>query len=112
VSASLVVTLFAPAAAPAAGPAVAVLDFDTKGLTSNWWGSFEPGVAISDLVTSQLVNTGKFNVLDRTHLQNTLQEHQLSASGETSPATLVQSGQLIGAKYLVTGNVLQFAKTG
>lgn len=110
--ASLVVTLFCPAVAPAAGPAVAVLNFDTKGLTSNWWGSFEPGVAISDLVTSQLVNTGKFNVLDRTHLQNTLQEHQLSASGETSPATLVASGQLIGAKYLVTGNVLQFAKTG
>ena len=104
--------LFAPTIALAAGPTVAVLDFDTKGLTSNWWGSFEPGVAISDLVTNQLVNTGKFNVVDRTHLNNTLQEHQLSAGGEVSPATLVQSGQLIGAKYLIVGNVLQFAQTG
>lgn len=104
--------LFAPGIALAASPTVAVLDFDTKGLTSNWWGAFEPGVAISDLVTNQLVNTGKFNVVDRTHLNNTLQEHQLSAGGEVSPATLVRSGQLIGAKYLVVGNVLQFAQTG
>jgi len=108
---AFLLSLFAPAVALAAGPAVAVLDFNTKGLTSNWWGSFEPGVAISDLVTNQLVNTGKFNVVDRSHLNNTLQEHQLSTSGEISPATAVQSGQLVGAKYLVVGNVLQFAKT-
>lgn len=105
-------SLFAPGIALAAGPATAVLDFDTKGLTSNWYGAFEPGVAIADLVTNQLVNTGKFNVLDRTHLNNTLQEHQLSTGGEISPASAVQSGQLIGAKFLVVGNVLQFAQTG
>jgi curli biogenesis system outer membrane secretion channel CsgG len=103
--------LFAPEIALAAGPTTAVLDFDTKGLTSNWWGSFEPGVAISDLITNQLVNSGKFTMVDRTHLDKTLSEHQLAASGEVSPATAIQSGQLIGARYLVTGNVLQFAKT-
>lgn len=109
---AFVFQVFMPGLATAAGPTVAVLDFDTKGLTSNWWGSFEPGVAISDLLTNQLVNTGKFNVVDRSHLNNTLQEHQLSTAGEVSPATLVQSGQLIGAKYLIVGNVLQFAQTG
>ncbi|MGA2394494.1 MAG: CsgG/HfaB family protein [Candidatus Lustribacter sp.] len=97
--------------ARAAGPTTAVLDFDTKGLTSDWWGAFEPGVAISDLVTDQLVNGGKFTMVDRTHLDQTLAEHQLSAAGEVSPATAIQSGQLIGARYLVTGNVLQFAQT-
>ena len=103
--------LFAPGVALAAGPVTAVLDFDTKGLTSNWWGSFEPGVAISDLVTNQLVNGGKFTMVDRNNLDKTLAEHQLSTSGEVAPATAVQSGQLIGARYLVVGNVLQFAKT-
>ena len=109
---AIVLQLFTPGLANAAGPTVAVLDFDTKGLTSNWYGTFQPGVAISDLLTNQLVNTGKFNVLDRSHLNNTLQEHQLSASGEVSPASLVQSGQLVGAKYLIVGNVLQFEQTG
>jgi curli biogenesis system outer membrane secretion channel CsgG len=98
--------------APAAGPTVAVLNFDTSGLTSNWWGSFQPGVAISDLVTDQLVNAGTFNVVDRAHITQTMQEHQLSTSGEVSPATAVQSGQLLGARYLIVGNVLQFDKTG
>lgn len=101
----------APATAHAAGPTVAVLNFDTSGLTSNWWGAFQPGVAISDLVTDQLVNGGKFSVVDRNKLTNVLQEHQLANNGEISPATAVASGQLIGARYLIVGNVLQFAKT-
>ena len=96
----------------AAGPAVAVLNFSTVGLTGNWWGNFEPGVAISDLLTDQLVNGGKFNVVDRTHIDATMSEHKLTTEGETSPATAVQTGRLIGAKYLITGNVLQFDKTG
>ncbi|GEM_PF-853514 len=110
-AATLTFALCAPNVALAAGPSTAVLDFDTKGLTSDWYGAFEPGVAISDLVTDQLVNSGKFTMVDRTHLDKTLAEHQLTAAGEVSPATAIQSGQLIGARYLVSGNVLQFAKT-
>ncbi|HXP93508.1 MAG TPA: CsgG/HfaB family protein [Candidatus Binatia bacterium] len=106
-----VLSVVAPGVAGAAGPVVAVLNFDTSGLTSNWWGAFQPGVAISDLVTDQLVNGGKFSVVDRNKLTNILQEHQLGNVGEVSPATAVASGQLIGARYLIVGNVLQFALT-
>jgi curli biogenesis system outer membrane secretion channel CsgG len=96
----------------AAGPTVAVLDFSTQGLTSDWWGQFEPGVALSDLVTDQLVNGGNFNVVDRKHLADIMQEHQLTTGGEVSPATAIASGRLTGARYLITGNILQFDKTG
>ena len=106
------VALMTPAAFAASGPAVAVLNFNTQGLTGDWWGNFEPGVAVSDLLTDQLVNGGKFNVLDRAHLGNVLQEHNLSTSGEVSPASAISTGQLIGARYLITGNVLQLDKTG
>jgi len=98
--------------ARAAGPTIAVMDFSTQGLSGDWWGQFQPGVALSDLVTDQLVNGGKFNVVDRKHLADVLQEHQLSTGGEVSPATAVQSGRLTGARYLIAGNVLQFDKTG
>ena len=97
--------------APAAGPTVAVLDFNTAGLTSNWYGNFQPGIALSDLLTDQLVNGGKFNVVDRSHINSVFAEHNLSTSGEVSPASAVQSGRLIGARYLITGNVIQFDKT-
>lgn len=106
--------LFVPAFASAqnTSPSIAVFNFSTQGLTSNQWGQFEPGVALSDLVTDQLVSAGKFNVMDRKTLDNTLSEHQLSASGEVSPESAITAGHLIGARYLVTGNVLQLDQTG
>jgi curli biogenesis system outer membrane secretion channel CsgG len=114
---AVAVFAFAALATPptfaATGPAVAVLNFSTVGLTGGgWYGEFQPGVALSDLLTDQLVNGGKFNVLDRTHLSDTLDEHKLSADGEVSPATAIQAGRLVGARYLITGNVLQLDKTG
>jgi curli biogenesis system outer membrane secretion channel CsgG len=93
-------------------PSTAVLDFSTQGLTSNSWGSFEPGVALSDLLTDRMVNDGRFNVLDRSHLSSTLGEHQLSASGEVDPQTAIRAGHLVGARYLITGNILQLDQTG
>jgi curli biogenesis system outer membrane secretion channel CsgG len=95
-----------------ARPAVAVLDFSTKGLSSDWYGSFEPGVALSDLLTDRMVNDGRFNVLDRTHLTSTLSEHQLGASGEVDPQTAITAGKMVGARYLVTGNIIELDQTG
>jgi curli biogenesis system outer membrane secretion channel CsgG len=100
-------------AATISGPPVAVLNFSTQGLTGGgWYGDFQPGVAESDLLTDQLVNGGKFNVLDRTHLSSTMDEHKLSADGEVSPASAIQTGRLVGARYLITGNILQLSETG
>ena len=93
-------------------PPLAVLNFSTQGLTSDWYGGFQPGVALSDLLTDRMVNDGRFNVLDRTHLNSTLGEHQLAASGEVDPQTAVSAGRMTGARYLVTGNILQFDQTG
>lgn len=99
-------------AAAAPRPSIAVLNFSTQGLTSDWWGAFEPGVALSDLLTDRMVNDGRFNVVDRTHLSSTLGEHQLAASGEVDPQTAITAGHLVGARYLITGNILQLDQTG
>ncbi len=103
---------FAQQTAGGPRPSLAVLDFSTHGLSSDWYGAFEPGVALSDLLTDRLVNEGRFNVLDRTHLSSTLGEHQLAASGEVDPQTAITAGRMIGARYLVTGNILQLDQTG
>jgi curli biogenesis system outer membrane secretion channel CsgG len=87
------------------------MNFSTQGLTSNESGGFEPGVALSDLLTDQLVQANKFSVLDRKTLDATLSEHQLSASGEVSPESAIMAGHLIGARYLITGNILQLDVT-
>lgn len=93
-------------------PTIAVMNFSTQGLTGDWWGQFEPGVALSDLVTDELVNTGNFNVVERAKLGDTMQEHQLDTSGAVDPETAVRAGRLVGAHFLVEGNVLQFEQTG
>jgi len=98
--------------AAANGPSCAVLDFSTEGLTSNWWGQWQPGVAVSDLLTDNIVNSGKFDVLDRKNIDQTLQEHQLGASGEVDPATAINAGHLVGAHFLIEGNIVQFEQTG
>lgn len=112
IAALLVLLRISSPAAADPNPSIAVLDFNTVGLTGNWWGQFEPGVALSDLVTDQLVNAHKFNVVERKKLDAVMAEHNLSTAGEVSPATMVQSGRLTGARYLVTGNVIQFDRTG
>ncbi|HEV3092280.1 MAG TPA: CsgG/HfaB family protein [Candidatus Cybelea sp.] len=112
VAAVMVALPVAGAAQPAPRPSVAVLDFSTHGLTSDWYGNFQPGIALSDLLTDRMVNDGRFNVVDRSHLSSTLGEHQLAASGEVDPATAVSAGKLVGAHYLITGNVLQLDQTG
>jgi curli biogenesis system outer membrane secretion channel CsgG len=93
-------------------PSIAVLDFSTHGLSSDQYGSFEPGVALSDLLTDRMVNDGRFNVVDRTHLSSTLGEQQLGASGEVDPETAIRAGHLVGSRYLITGNILQLDQTG
>ena len=91
-------------------PTVAVLNFGSDGLDRWWEAGFDPGGALADLVTNQLVGTNAFSVVDRSHLGSVLQEHALSASGEVSPATAIQAGRLIGAQYLVVGRIVQFQR--
>jgi curli biogenesis system outer membrane secretion channel CsgG len=103
----------APAAAAGKPPSVAVLNFDSTGLTAWWSGyNFDPGAALADVFTDKLVNAGGYSVVDRTHLQSVLQEHSLSASGSVEPSTQAQIGRLTGAGYLIVGRIIQFERTG
>ncbi|HVA36424.1 MAG TPA: CsgG/HfaB family protein [Candidatus Dormibacteraeota bacterium] len=101
----------ANAAGGGAEPTVAVYGFNSGGLNP-WWGpDFDPGAALSSLLTDQLVNTNKFSVVDRAHVEDVLREKNMAQSGDVSPATSVQIGHLIGAGYLVEGRIIQFDKT-
>jgi curli biogenesis system outer membrane secretion channel CsgG len=81
-------------------------------LTPWWGGSFDPGAAIADIMTNQLVNAGPYNVIDRQHIQQIEAEQEASKSGDVSPATESRLGHMLGANYLIFGRVEQFDKTG
>ena len=108
-------TLVGPAAAQQAPlPRIAIYGFSSAGITP-WWGSvggFDPGDAIADLMTDQLVNAGNYNVIDRSHIQQVLTEQNLSKAGDVAPSTEAQLGRMLGANYLIFGRIIQFDKTG
>lgn len=67
---------------------------------------------IADQLTTELVKTGRFIVVERAHLEGVNQERDLGTSNQTTGETSVQAGQLLGAQMVITGSVTQSSETG
>jgi curli biogenesis system outer membrane secretion channel CsgG len=93
-------------------PNIAVYGFSSEGLNPWWGGSFDPGGALSDILTDRLVNSGTFSVVDRAHIAQVLGEQGLAQSGDVTPATEAKLGRMLGANYLIVGRIVQFDRTG
>jgi curli biogenesis system outer membrane secretion channel CsgG len=64
-------------------------------------------VAVSELITLHLVKSPKFKVIERNQLETILKEQELGLTGAIASETAAKVGQLIGARLLVLGNVIQ-----
>lgn len=62
-----------------------------------------PGVA--GILTARFSQTGAVRVVERDALVSLLEEQKLSVAGLTDPATAIRTGQLLGAEYLVVGEI-------
>jgi len=60
---------------------------------------------ISDGITTRLVQSNSFEVLDRQNLQKILDEHQLTMEGLVDPNGSAELGKFIGSAVLVFGRV-------
>src|SRR3954462_14152495 len=96
-----------PAAAQGAKPRVAVLAFQNNS-TWSWWGDNLGGAAADEMAT-QLVQSGKFTVLERAQLGALLSEQELGASGRVAPGTAAKIGKVLGVQLLLTGSITQFS---
>lgn len=66
---------------------------------------------LSDRLRAELFNTGKVNVMERDQMQEILKEQGFQASGAcTDEACLVEMGQLLGVKMLITGSIGRLGK--
>lgn len=99
-----------PAAAPAAPqqqdtrPGLAVLDFDiglAMGQPREDYEALRRGLAA--LTVTEVASNPGVRVVERTQLQQILQEQNLGKEGRVDDASLVRVGKLIGAHYMVTG---------
>lgn len=66
------------------------------------------GTGLTEMLTTALVGTGRFIVLERKALSDILTEQQLATSGAVDPSSAPMSGKLLGAQALVRGAVTEY----
>jgi len=87
---------------PAAVYPVAIFPFQERGRDVA-----DLGQKATDLLFANLVAEPSMYLVDREDLKKVLAEHELNLSGLVAPGAAVTTGQLTGARILVTGSVLQ-----
>lgn len=60
---------------------------------------------VTEVLTTKLFNSGRFEVLDRQHVDQLFTEHKLTFSGVIDENTAVEIGKLIGSAALIFGRV-------
>ena len=63
---------------------------------------------LTEALTTVLVRTGRFVVLERAAMQAVQAEQQIGASGAVTKETAAQTGALLGAQVLITGDITGF----
>lgn len=66
------------------------------------------GSNMTEQLTTALINTGRFVVLERKALSDVREEQALGKSGEVNPATAPATGQLIGAEWLIKAAITEY----
>ena len=64
---------------------------------------------LTEMLTSVLVKTNRFTVLERSAMTQLEAEHALSAGGKTTKESGATTGNLLGAQALITGDITGFA---
>ena len=62
-------------------------------------------VGLQDYAGMSLLRTGKFSLIDRSVIDELLDEQQFSYSGVVDPGTAVELGRLLGAEAVMTINI-------
>jgi len=88
-------------------PGIAVLDFDVSAVRAQDHEAYDAlGRGLAAMTLTELTANPAVRVVERTQLQQILQEQNLGHEGRVDPQTLSRIGKLIGASYMVTGTLI------
>jgi len=82
---------------------IAVLDFQMQGDQSA--SSKDMGKIVAEWLITGLVETGRFDVIERRLLEKLLEEQKLGVTGAIDPNSAAQLGKILGVKIIVSGTV-------
>jgi len=86
---------------------VAVMDFENNS-SWNYWGD-NLGAAAADALVTQLFETGKFSLVERSQLDAILAEQNLGQSGRVNPSQAADIGRILGVQLILTGSITKFS---
>ena len=85
---------------------IAIMDLGThEGAVPFEINVFNAGKASSEYLIQRLFEVGKFNVMDRSLVEDKIRESSLNTTGLIDPDTAKKIGDILGVDYLVYGNV-------
>lgn len=88
---------------------VTVGGFQSMGAFTEKYGDWDIGSGLSAMLTSALVDSGRFIVVERAALSDILSEQELTAAGLSNGSNAAaQTGQLMGVQLLIYGAVTEF----
>lgn len=95
---------------PPTGPKkrIAVAKFDAAGNFVAVYGSWDIGGGLAAQLTTALINSGHFIVVERAELAGVLREQEMGLQKVVSKETAAQVGRVLGAQLLVRGAVTEF----
>jgi len=79
---------------------MAVLDFEGNDKITG-----KVDIKMSDMLTTSIVKTGRFEIVERNKIDNVLREQQFGLSGMVDEASAAEVGKILGAEYVVFGSI-------
>jgi len=80
---------------------VAIMDFGGEDISAR------DAKKVSDLIRTEIVNTGQYTVIERNEMGKILQEQGFSMTGCTEVSCAVQAGKLLSARKMLVGTVMK-----
>ncbi len=87
---------------------IAVGKFDSIGSFSTQYGDWDIGGGLAAMLATSLEQSGQFIVLERAYAVQMMNEQSLKKGGMLKPDTEPQTGQMLGAQFLIYGSVTEF----
>ncbi len=97
-----------PVYSPYYGPKkrVAVTKFENK--VTGVYGNWKLGEGFAEMLTTELMKTGRFIVVERQALQDIVGEQELGQTGLVKQESAAKVGELLGAQIILRGVVSEF----
>ena len=87
---------------------IAVIRFENAGRLGQRYGEWDVGGGLAAQLTTALIESGKFIVVERAAIRDVLREQEMELETVVSRETAAKAGHILGAQLLVKGAVTEF----